>query len=404
MGSRGCSKRDAGRYWCCRYHYNMFHARFSISIAHVRCTVLYVALSFLSLAAVLSKFQSHRYRWIEKWIHLAVYIFPLSSATYLLTVDAYNPSIRDCYVTSIPMGCGENSDIPCTRGPQNIFELQMYNLAIPFLVVLFLPAAVMTALYIHVRFRQGPSGRVVAYSVARQSWLYLLALYWTYFFRIVDAGMIAWADKYIFALNLLANTVEAFQGLWILMVYWYFRSEDPSQVFPLEPPNASENNNDKVRRIASSVNTFKTTSIVSFGNVASDINLEAPSSPTSPRRRRVRRRVSATRSDTSSGYLTRPEFSIFDGSKNYDASESPWSAFLTDEFEDSGYQENCEYDDTEFFGMTEGRKSTTKASTTKAAQEDSTSINEDEATGAIDRGSNSNADSTPSSPSSTISA
>ena len=227
---------------------------------------------------------------------------------------------------------------------------------------------------------------------------------WTYFFRIVDAGMIAWADKYIFALNLLANTVEAFQGLWILMVYWYFRSEDPSQVFPLEPPNASENNNDKVRRIASSVNTFKTTSIVSFGNVASDINLEAPSSPSSPRRRRVRRRVSATRSDTSSGYLTRPEFSIFDGSKNYDASESPWSAFLTDEFEDSGYQENCEYDDTEFFGMTEGRKSTTKASTTKAAQEDSTSINEDEATGAIDRGSNSNADSTPSSPSSTISA
>ena len=33
---------------------------------------------------------------------------------------------------------------------------------------------------------------------------------------------------------------------------------------------------------------------------------------------------------------------------------SPWSAFLIDDYEDDDYAENCEYDDTEFFGMSEG--------------------------------------------------
>ena len=337
----------------------------------------YVALSFLSLAAIVSKFETQRYRWIEKWIHIAVHVFPLASATYLLTIDAYNPAVRDCYVTSLPMGCGDGSDVPCIRGPQNIYQVQKYFLAAPFLFVIMFPAAIMSALYVHVRFRQGPTGRVVANSVAKQSCLYLLALYWTYSFRIVDAAMINALDKYVFISNLLANTVEAFQGLWMLMVYWYFRSEDPTQVEPFNPDSSDGNTGsgrhrcDKTRRGTSSVNTFKT-SMVSF-NAPSDVDLEVPSNPNTGRRHRrniissrnrAGRRVSGTRSDTSSGYLTRPEFSIFDGSKNYDASESPWSAFLTDEFEDSGYHENCEYDDTEFFGMSEGQKST-KTSTKK---------------------------------------
>ena len=36
------------------------------------------------------------------------------------------------------------------------------------------------------------------------------------------------------------------------------------------------------------------------------------------------------------------------------ANPSPWAAFLIDDYEDEDYAENCEYDDTAFFGMSEG--------------------------------------------------
>ena len=89
----------------------------------------------------------------------------------------------------------------------------------------------------------------------------------------------------------------------------------------------------------------------------------------------------ASSTATSTTRYFRPEFSIFDGSKQFHANNaatntgtsstdgdnlnnaentslaanpSPWAAFLIDDYEDEDYAENCEYDDTAFFGMSEG--------------------------------------------------
>ena len=77
----------------------------------------YVALSLLSWWVVRNKFRRIDPKnqffggGIEKHIHIAVYAFPLCSAIYLLCVDAYNPVVRDCYVSNAPLGC-----IPTTGG------------------------------------------------------------------------------------------------------------------------------------------------------------------------------------------------------------------------------------------------------------------------------------------------
>ena len=191
----------------------------------------YVALSLLSLAAVVYRFNLKDYMWIEKYIHVSVYAVPLGSGLYLLSKDAFNPSIRTCHLVSIPVGCGDESnyEIECIRGPQNISQLQNIFMIIPFLFIIIFPAFIMSIVYYKVRFCSGPRGRIVANSVAKQSGLYLFALYWIYFFKIIDESLISRAGKYIFVTNVLSNTSQTLLGLWTLLVYKYFKSDDPTK-------------------------------------------------------------------------------------------------------------------------------------------------------------------------------
>ena len=272
----------------------------------------YVALSLLSLAAVQNKFQVHKYIWIEKWIHISVYIFPVCSSAYLLTIDAFNPAVRDCHFAGYPLGCGTKSGTECTRGPQNIDVYQTWLFAAPFLISLMLPALIMTILYIKVR-RQ-PNGEKVANSVAIQSALYLLALYWTYIFRIVHSALVAKLNTFNYTLGILTGLIESLQGLWTLMVYWYFRSEDPMQVnkdlAEQSPAASSQKLRDKKK----------------LGNATEEDR--------------------GSSSTVKSKIFSRPECSIFDGTGVAD-SDSPWAAFLVDVGEDDDYQRTKEYDDTD---------------------------------------------------------
>jgi len=276
----------------------------------------YVTLSFLSVAAFRNKFDFSKFAWIEKWIHIGVYIFPLSSATYLLSIEAFNPMVNGCRLVSVPLGCGdqfkessgeeEDSSIllSCERGPQNIGQLQMLFWGIPIIILFVFPMLVMIMLYLHVR-SQG-THPFVALSVARQSAVYILILVLIYSFSFCHMIIILGMGKYLFVANILANTNEALIGMYFLAAYRYFRSEDPTSASQ-DTSSASENDDDDM------MNNDKAT----------------------------RRRFSETSSHSqpgSSSSMSRasaPKFSIFDG--NQIPEESPWAAFLT-EGEDEDYE------------------------------------------------------------------
>ena len=297
----------------------------------------YVALSLLSLLAMHTKFEIKRYLWIEKWIHAAVYVLPLSSASYLLTLDAFNPGIRTCHFISLPVGCGDESDytLVCTRGPQNISHLQNYFFVIPYLFIFIFPACVMAVVYIRVRFCQGIKGRIVANSVAKQSCLYLFALYWIYVFKIVDESLINRAGTYIFFTNVLSNTSQALVGLWTLLVYWYFRSDDPTQVAPATglPDSTADSPKGSDDALHAHV-----------GDKSQGASSRSSKTDGSSRRRGRR---SSGREEVS-GYFQKPEFSIFDGTDVGNMSNSPWAEYLVDVYEDDDYgaTNGGEYDDT----------------------------------------------------------
>jgi hypothetical protein len=143
----------------------------------------YVALSIYAFQAVKVNFETGKYLWMEKYIHILVPIWPLATAIYLLAIEAYNPSPHlTCWIHSIPLDCGNDSGIECTRGPQNVEQLAWICAALPGILILLVPTVVMISLILHVKQRQSQI-RIKYQDVAKQAALYLLGLFWTYLFR-----------------------------------------------------------------------------------------------------------------------------------------------------------------------------------------------------------------------------
>eukprot|EP00339_Tiarina_fusa_P022510 CAMPEP_0116996312 /NCGR_PEP_ID=MMETSP0472-20121206/162_1 /TAXON_ID=693140 ORGANISM="Tiarina fusus, Strain LIS" /NCGR_SAMPLE_ID=MMETSP0472 /ASSEMBLY_ACC=CAM_ASM_000603 /LENGTH=359 /DNA_ID=CAMNT_0004694895 /DNA_START=258 /DNA_END=1338 /DNA_ORIENTATION=- len=289
----------------------------------------YVALSLVSYFSIRNKFQTWKYRYIEKWIHVGVFLFPIGSALYLLRLDAYNHVIIACGVASEPVGCGDQSDyeIECTRGPQNIGQIQRLFLALPIILIVTIPTIVMLVLYCQVRKQSG--GKKVATSFAKQSSLYLFAQYWAYLFRFLDAALVFSLGKYVFATNLLANFIESLIGLWTMMVYLYFRTDDRS---------SRSHHNEMSISFATTQNDGKSREFSVDGSTLT---------------------------------IAKPAFSIFDGTNIADR-DSPWAAFLLDEGEDDEYDENnAEYDDENHFDMITSKQFVVKPSRPPAMVRDS---------------------------------
>lgn len=281
----------------------------------------YVILTLLARRLVARKRRStqqfiQRLVKMEVGIHIAVYILPLSSGIYLLSVQGFNMVFQGCGIASVPLGCGDQSEdgtLECTRGPQNPGMLQWVLVALPAIILVGSATLIMLATYIEIR---RSSNKQVARSVAKQAALYLLVFYWTYIFRFIDAAIILGSGNYVFSINLLAEVIDPLQGLWTLLVYWYFRSEKPKTLSHDVPKNNA---------VISNVDPINTA-----GDQGSGSGLPLP------------------QNNSQSKSSLRPEFSIFDGSEVH-RQASPWAAFLYDEGEDEEYeQNNGEYTDDDY--------------------------------------------------------
>jgi len=193
----------------------------------------YVFLSLYSWVVVLhGNFEPANYVWIEKYIHVGVHIYPIASAIYLLTIESFNSNGLHCWIASIPSGCGEESGIECTRGPQNPHVVMWAFGGIPALFFLLFPTLVMVTLtycvYLREQKSDGENLCVIPVSmVAKQSAIYLGSLYWVYLPLFVYNGLKYFHDdEKSYVACLWVNLVTNSMGIWFAIVYWYFSTEE----------------------------------------------------------------------------------------------------------------------------------------------------------------------------------
>lgn len=262
----------------------------------------YAVLSLMTYRLIKSKFKHSLGQTEEYLVHIGVYVFPIASGIYLTAIEGFNMITQGCGIANAPLACGGDPEdegyVPCTRGPENIGLYQWLFAGLPSVIIMLGPTIVMG--WICCRLRK----QSVLKSFIYQSCLYLLAVYWTYLFRWIDAAILLSAGEYVFATAFVADIMDPLQGLWTLIIYSYFRTHDPKTA--ADPTSSNEGS-------------------APFGDTG------------------------GSGSGSSGSRSFRPEFSIFDGSVANRTSDSPWAKFLTDDFEDPEYMKDCgEYSDGDF--------------------------------------------------------
>lgn len=191
----------------------------------------YVFLSLYSWVVVLhGNFEPANYVWIEKYIHIGVHIYPIASAIYLLTIKSFNSNGLHCWIASIPSGCGEESGIECTRGPQNPHLVLWAFGGIPAIFFLLFPTLVMITLtscvYLREQKKDGENLTMPVSMVAKQSAIYLGSLYWVYLPLFVYNERNYFHDDKSYGACLWVNLITNSMGIWFAIVYWYFSTEE----------------------------------------------------------------------------------------------------------------------------------------------------------------------------------
>eukprot|EP00546_Thalassionema_frauenfeldii_P020387 CAMPEP_0178897516 /NCGR_PEP_ID=MMETSP0786-20121207/1795_1 /TAXON_ID=186022 /ORGANISM="Thalassionema frauenfeldii, Strain CCMP 1798" /LENGTH=335 /DNA_ID=CAMNT_0020568085 /DNA_START=271 /DNA_END=1274 /DNA_ORIENTATION=- len=246
----------------------------------------------------------------EKWLHWIIYLVPLIPASYLLSTEAYNPGFWICTIVSYPLGCGDSGDIPCTRGPSTWNNYRWYLRAVPFLVIFVVTALVLLFFSIFLMLQRrrkqehhNSTKRLIVkgHEAIRKSGLYLVALLWSYafyFIRLSRDETTATFDNVQFAITILAIVNENLLGLWITLIYSYFKDRDDS-------------GHDHVRSDTEEGGSTNTGSDNKrHGSIYLDDNTMTTQLPESSDER----------------------FGIFDG--NTICSDSPWASYLTEGVDD----------------------------------------------------------------------
>mmetsp|Transcript_5632 Transcript_5632/g.8672 ORF Transcript_5632/g.8672 Transcript_5632/m.8672 type:complete len:442 (+) Transcript_5632:242-1567(+) len=318
----------------------------------------YASLSLYAYLAVKNSFQEEKYNWIEKWIHIHVYFYPLLSGSYLLYKEAFNyAGHSSCWIASIPKGCGLNSDpyVPCDRGPENIDSLTWVFAGFPLFFFLFFATAMMIVLYVTVRRKLIPNEALVgkkklfekarnakAKSIAKQASLYVASFYFTYTFGFLNGYLFLATGKSPFPMTVVAVNVQNLQGLWIMLVYLRLQLK-PSTSRPTRKENRTETEGSLQDKELRSRESFTYKFQLPLERAAEETDettldrFEAHSKEISSSQHGKQEQ---NKDSSLSLHFDPDTFSIFDGSDKKKVS-SRWSEFIFDEeSNDSGAEED----------------------------------------------------------------
>lgn len=120
----------------------------------------YVALSIYVFMALKHEFRIKEIKWIEKYLHIGVFIFPLSSSTFLAAKDHLNPVGFFCWINSYPQGCDEKKYGPCTRGMKDNLIYMFLLGALPTVLNLIVATVIIIACYLNEQLKYRRSSRI----------------------------------------------------------------------------------------------------------------------------------------------------------------------------------------------------------------------------------------------------
>jgi len=291
---------------------------FILYLCEMTSLFYYCSFSVYSVVGVLNNFEKANIVWVEKWLHLVVHIYPLSSAFYLLSINAFNNSgIGSCYgAISAPYMCNpadsdSDSDInstDCERGATTItisivmVSIQYFNL----FFILSFPTAVMIVLYFIVKKRQKQIHGINSKTVAIQAIIYLLPIYFTEVPFLVS-NIIGWSNNNLPFITMWGFLVFGLVfyglfGLFAFLSYYYFS---------VSTATTKEQTKNSLNNLKTS-NTISDVSEIIEGDETSPVT-------TSPRTTTTTTTISTTITEEETGGAitkkTKPEYSfnIFDG-------------------------------------------------------------------------------------------
>jgi len=124
---------------------------FFIYVTGITSIFYYGSFSIYSYVGVLNNFKNSKIIWVEKYIYILVYFYPIISGFYILSKEGFNDSgYGICSMNSSPLGCWlDPTNIPCERGPESR-QTVLFRI-FPQILVLLLPSIVMVVLFVRVR-------------------------------------------------------------------------------------------------------------------------------------------------------------------------------------------------------------------------------------------------------------
>lgn len=205
------------------------------------CPAYYVALSCFSwIVVVYGNFDPSRYAWVEKYIHLGVNLWAICSASSLAYLRAFNPTQGwpSCWIGAVPTGCGTESGIPCTRGPQNHEQIRGFFLGALSIAFLLFPAITMAALacFLYRRQKLGRGPRFLrncdatAWAVTKQSMVYIGTLWFVYAPTLLITSFETVFQEKLFFFYCIGTFISLSVGFWFALVYRYFSSASESGI------------------------------------------------------------------------------------------------------------------------------------------------------------------------------
>jgi len=209
---------------------------FVIWFCQVGALMYYGFLSVYSYVAVLAGFQRRKYEWVEKWLHMIVFAYPLGIGIWVLMREGFNPGYGFCKQGSYPRGCNLDKDVECERGPHYTGikgSILTFGSLILFIVI---PTTLMAVLYCKVKgherqvAEEGAKPMLMkSRDVAIQSCLYLATTYWTilpyfvvYVFQFFMEGT---PEEHLATSWILVRINFALFGFWSLLCYRHFSVE-----------------------------------------------------------------------------------------------------------------------------------------------------------------------------------
>ncbi|KAL7535600.1 hypothetical protein ACHAWF_005208 [Thalassiosira exigua] len=195
--------------------------------------IYYTSLALQACMGIRNNFVEHKYKWIEKWIHIVAWSFPTAVATVFASTENLNPSGTSCGIAKSPLGCDRDPAVPCERGEDISIFLYIVMLGQAFLY-LILPPAVIGSLWfwlkkIHKRLTDNSRGMSKIREAARKNMIqsahkqisiYLFSFWSTWVFGLIWFVYHTLTGDMVYGLLIFANCMMASQGYIFAAVYF----------------------------------------------------------------------------------------------------------------------------------------------------------------------------------------